>query len=410
MSDCIQYKGPAKLTGQSIGNIVIETKGDITVTKKRELTPVSTDQSGVLDQRLKSIVHEISFTPSGTLAEAAALITPYMALLNGQKILGSVTRVISSIATASGGTRSTLTFSTPYTVYVGQLITISGSNVAGYNGTWEVVAVVSTTQVTIAKSFISTATGNCVIPNCLVIHPLAQYAGSIESVIVYQNAGITSLPDLIISTTDTLLGAVTLSAVPHPLADNTVANSLVNSYDWVAPAGSMAQYSDGTSILTAPPRVRFGPFSVNAFTTSDTLPAPWNDFCTGGGVRIAFQLTLEADETDCCGIVNWTFGGVGATATLMPVGSLFTEETIQNQLEEQGTNALLRGQSLSKNASRELLILLGGTVSTISLRNAVLSQGQNAFGTKAPRAGDLTFLSVRRVASGVLQPLLVITP
>src|SRR5688572_19746931 len=134
MSDCHIIKGPCRITGQAVYNIVIETKGDVVITKKRETLDVGTDQAGPLDKRLKSVVHEISFTPSGTIAEAEAILTPYMNKGQGTKVLITDTSAFTVAATNTGGTRTNFTHAGTAVFYVGQMITVD-ANVAGYDGT-----------------------------------------------------------------------------------------------------------------------------------------------------------------------------------------------------------------------------------------------------------------------------------
>lgn len=406
MSDCHIIKGPCRITGHAVSNLVIETKGDVVITKKRDAFDVGTDQAGVLDKRLKSVVHEISFTPSGTIAVAEGILEPYMNKGQGTKVLINDSSPFTVIATNSGGTRSNFTHDGTAVYYAGQMVKVA-SGTAHYVGTFEVVQVIDSTHVVLAISFTATATGTITVPPCLVIHPLIDQG---DDIVVYQNCGVTKLPDLNLASTETLLGEMTLSALYHPYLDSSDAG-LVNRLTWAAPAGAMASYTDGSDIVTAPPRCRYGAFSTDAFTGADPLAAPWNDFCTLNGAKLAWNLTLNADETDCCGIVNWTYAGVSCQATLTPVGSLMTDEAIDIILEE-GPDAvaltlgLVRGQSLQRT-QRELLFLLEWEASAwmVSLRNAVVTGGKNAFGANAPRTGELTFAAVRRVSTGALQPL-----
>ncbi len=409
-ADCEIIRGPAWIYGSAVGNMPFYTQNDITIRKPVATFGIATDQHGPdIDIRQKDVIHQISFTPSGTWAEAQALLTPAADWYQGRKVLRRTAASITAVANSSGN--SAVTFSGAVNLYKGQYITILTSSVGGYVGTWLVHEVTDTTHAVLVMTYSATATGTVEIPNCLIIHPTHEFAGSgLEKIHIYQNAGITALPDLTFSSTERLLGAVTVSAVAHPyLSPIDTGESIVRAAAWSVistaavgggDAGDALSDFAAEWILTAPPRVRFAEPSVDAFDTGDTAPAPWKDFRTMSGVKVGFNLTLEADETDYRGTTNWTFAGLTAQVTLTPVGSTMTDSEVQNMLEQQKNGSIagrMRGQSLSSVETRELLILIEppGLGYLFRLPKAVLSGANAAHGTKVPRSGELTFNSVR---------------
>lgn len=398
-------KGPCILRGHAVGNVTIFTKGAVTVQKRRALTVIGTDHIPNVDQRLDTVIHEIKFTPAGMWADIGALLTPAADYYAGQKVLNNLSTTISGAASGGAGL-TTLTLSAAKTVYKGQYITLTGMSVSGYNGSWLVTADSSGTSVTVSMNYSASATGTIYIPPCLIIHPIRQYAGS-EAITIYQNAGITGLPNLNFAAGESILGETTISAVYHPFRTAEDANSLVNQASWSAPSSGLLDDYDVLQVLTSPPRLRYGAHDSNEFTGSDTLGAPWQDFRTAAGLRGTFNLSLQEDKTDHRGIINWTILDVGLSFTGTPHAGVATDEitdqTIQALLREQddGADGIMRGVSLRPSTTKELLININGNGAyMMRIPSAVVSAAGNAWGAQVNRVSDLTWQAIRGVTTG----------
>lgn len=88
----VQYKGPAIVTYNSV---VFYTKDAHVVSIKGETFPVSTNQFGVVDQRLKQIISTITFTPAGVVSAAAiAVLYPHLAPVVGSSALPTADKAL----------------------------------------------------------------------------------------------------------------------------------------------------------------------------------------------------------------------------------------------------------------------------------------------------------------------------
>lgn len=406
-------KGPALLRGQAVGNKNIRTKGDIRINRRIESLSISTDDVTDLDRRLTDVIHEVSFTPEGMWLSLEGLLTRPATMYNGEKVLKPAGVNITAVADGTGG-KCNLTVNTSVTVYKGQYVTIATSSVAGYVGTWLVDADSAGTTVSVVMAYSETATGTLKVPPCLIIHPINQYAEN-EGILIYQYAGVTKIPDVTVSTTETLLGETTVSCIYHPYRTAANVESLVRRAAWAAVASTVMDDLDPANILTLAPRMRFAQPSVNEFTVDDPAAAPWKDFRTLAGCKLSFTYNTEADVTDEKGAINWTFGGLSVAATFIPQPATnATDEihdgTIQELMNQQysavaSAPGVLRGQSLlppGDSVPRELAILLDGTSESwiIRIPRMQVTGANAAFGTKAPRNGELTLSSTRKLTSG----------
>lgn len=400
-------KGPALLRGQSIGNINMFTKGDIKVAKKMAMTAVSTDQHGIMDQRLEDVIHEISFTPDGKWTTAETIGAMLQTKAPGSKLINFTSASISAVADGGSG-ECDLTLSAATTVYEGQYVTISASSVSGYVGTWRVASVTDSTHISVVMTYSAGATGTLKVPPCLIIHPLQNWSGA-EAIQIYQFTGISKYPDLILNGKDTCLGEMTLTALYNPYRSAEDVDSLVRYHTWAAPASSVLDDFDVTGIYTGPPLV--------TFAASGDTAAPWGaGFGTLDGVRVTFGMELDADKTDIAGTGNYTVGAVTAVATLTPVGEDMTDEVIQKklmQMEHSSTNGVRRGGRLGTSADLVFMAAwtnpADGLPYYIRFPRAVIGDAAASFGSSVPRNGALTFTAVRTLSSGALASLFEIT-
>lgn len=416
--DCTVISGPAYITCPEAGTIFV--KGDITITAETTPTSITVDAYGETDKRVNSVRHTISFTPTGTRAEISSFLGRYADVASeykpGQSMFGTTGASITAIADGTSST-TLITMASNTGFFVGQWVTVSGTSVAGYIGTWKVTALVGSTQIKIGVAYTSagTGTGTVTRSNSLTIHPLFENGGT-EKIVRFQNVALTGLPNLRFTSTETPLGAVTYTAIRAPGSSGTDTESVVVFGTWSAPTAPSGYNPD--DIMTEPPQLRYGAASVNAWTVNDPVAAPWNSFCTMDGVTLNFTLSTEDRITDGCGLVNIIFKDLTMNAVAKPIGSLMTHETVQKVLQQQGMTGWagrVRGQSMKASTPLMLWIKLGGINSNgaldIKIPSTAVSAAAESYGVTAIRNGDLSWQGLRTFSSGVRQPLFsIVTP
>lgn len=410
--DCTVISGPALVKW---GAKSYRSKGDVTITKETTLTPVTVDSAGVTDQRVNLVRHTISFTPSGMWDDVSTLFEDFgidTEFQPGQSLFKWNTVNISAYASADAGAATTVTIPSTTGLVVGQYVTIAGSSTAGYNGTWRIGAVTSSTQLKLEVAYTvdPTTDGTLSFSDALVIHPLFQSGGT-EKIITFQNVALTTLPNLTFNATETALGAVTFTAIYHRKLEATDVDALVDYRTWAAPAAGDLDDFDPDHIWTTPPKIRYGAYSANAWTGSDPVSAPWNEFCTANGATINFSLGTADHVTDACGLVDIKYTDLTMTVTAQPVGELMTDEEIQKVLKQQDMGGSYegrrRGQSMKAATPMELWIKLeneGDTIDLIIPSTSVSAAGAN-YGITTMRNADLTWQALRTFSGGVRQPL-----
>lgn len=410
--DCTVISGPAlvKWRGRSY-----RSKGDVTITKETTLSPVTVDSAGVTDQRVNLVRHTIGFTPSGMWDDITTLLENFGVDVDyqpGQSLFKWATTAITGYATADAGAATTVTIGSTTGFVVGQYVTISGCSTATYNGTWRIAAVTSSTQLKLEVAYTTdpTTDGSLSYSDTLVIHPLFESGGT-EKILTFQNVALTGLPNLTFNATDTQVGAVTFTAIYHRKLDAVDVDSLVDYRAWSAPAAGDLDDFDPDHIWTTPPKLRYGAYSANAWTGSDPVAAPWNDFCTANGVTISFNLGTTDHVVDSCGLVDIKYTDLSMTVTAQPVGELMTDEEIQKVLKQQDMGGAYegrrRGQSMKASTPMELWIKLendGESMDFIIPSTSVSAGGAN-YGVTSMRNTDLTWQALRTFSGGVRQSL-----
>lgn len=419
--DCTTISGPCLVIWKGYA---MRSKGDVVITKETTLTPVTVDSVGVTDQRVNTVRHTIAFTPSGMIAKNETATTDFSVLIEpftdastepkpGQSLFRWDSTAITGYATADSGAATTITIGSTSGMVVGQYVTISGSSTAGYNGTWRIEAVTSSTQLKLGVAFTSdpTTDGTLSFSNALVIYPLFQSGGT-EKIITFQNVALTGLPTLTFSATETVLGSVTFTAIYHRKLEATDVDAIVDYRAWSAPGSTLLDDFYPDAILTSPPAVRYGADSVDAWTSNDPVAAPWKDFCTTSGVTVALNLSTNDRIVDSCGLVDITFSDLSITATAQPVGELMTDEEIQKVLKQQDMGGAYegrkRGQSMKSSTPLMLWIRLDGGVVDFKITSTAVSAGAENYSATATRNGDLVWQGLRVVTSGVRQPLFTV--
>ena len=419
--DCTVISGPALVGWRGYW---FRSKGDVTITKETTLTPVTVDSAGVTDQRVNTVRHTIAFTPSGMIAQNETANTDFAILLNtytsastepkpGQSLFKWDSAAITAYATADAGAATTITIASTTGMVVGQYVTISGSSTAGYNGTWRIEAVTSSTQLKLGVAYTTdpTTDGTLSFSDALVIHPLFQSGGT-EKIITFQNVALTGLPTLTFSATETVIGSVTFTALYHRKLDAADVDAIVDYRTWTTPGSTQLDDFHPDSILTSPPQVRYGADSNDAWTGSDPVAAPWKDFCTANGMTVALNLGTADHVVDSCGLVDIKFTDMTLTATGQPVGELVTDEEVQKVLNQQNMGGAYtgrsRGQSMKASTPLMLWIRLDAGVVDFMIPSTSISAGAANYGTTTMRNGDLVWQGLRTFSSGVRQPLFTV--
>ena len=419
--DCTVISGPALVGWRGYW---FRSKGDVTITKETTLTPVTVDSAGVTDQRVNTVRHTIAFTPSGMIAQNETANTDFAILLNtytsastepkpGQSLFKWDSAAITAYATADAGAATTITIASTTGMVVGQYVTISGSSTAGYNGTWRIEAVTSSTQLKLGVAYTTdpTTDGTLSFSDALVIHPLFQSGGT-EKIITFQNVALTGLPTLTFSATETVIGSVTFTALYHRKLDAADVDAIVDYRTWTTPGSTQLDDFHPDSILTSPPQVRYGADSNDAWTGSDPVAAPWKDFCTANGMTVALNLGTADHVVDSCGLVDIKFTDLTLTATGQPVGELVTDEEVQKVLNQQNMGGSYtgrsRGQSMKAPTPLMLWIRLNAGEVDFQITSTSISAGAANYGTTIMRNGDLVWQGLRTFSSGVRQPLFTV--
>jgi len=419
--DCTVISGPALVGWRGYW---FRSKGDVVITKETTLTPVTVDSFGVTDQRVNTVRHTVSFTPSGMIAQNETANTDFATLLNtytsastepkpGQSLFKWDSAAITGYATADAGAATTITIASTAGMVVGQYVTISGSSTAGYNGTWRIEAVTSSTQLKLGVAYTTdpTTDGTLSYSDALVIHPLFQSGGT-EKIITFQNVALTGLPTLTFSATETVLGAVTFTALYHRKLEATDVDAIVDYRTWTTPGSTQLDDFYPDAILTTPPQVRYGADSNDAWTGSDPVAAPWKDFCTANGMTVALNLGTADHVVDSCGLVDIKFTDLTLTATGQPVGELVTDEEVQKVLRQQDMGGAYegrrRGQSMKASTPMMLWIRLNAGEVDFQITSTSISAGAANYGVTTMRNGDLVWQGLRTFSSGVRQPLFTV--
>lgn len=92
------YKGPAQI---EFGGVKFQTQGDATLSMMPETFDVMTDAHGTIDTRMKARTQVLSFTPSGTAAEALSFIISAAGRKPGTSIMGGALTINPFIASQS---------------------------------------------------------------------------------------------------------------------------------------------------------------------------------------------------------------------------------------------------------------------------------------------------------------------
>lgn len=362
------------------------SKGDIVLTPTKQTFPIEIDRFGKVDERVSDEELKVTFEPSGQWQNLGVL-WPYPATLLGS-LIAPESQAVTAIDTgtdaltvtahgftteddilvhmATGGTiPSGLSSSTRYYVRAVDVDTLTLHPTAAD-------ATANTNTVNITDS----GTGTLYVDRdyALVIHTFAGVK------LTLFNAAITGMPNILLSTTRTLIGAVEFEAF------------LRNGSEWSDTAARWAIESEALSDTSFDP--------ANILTQPYTLAwgsAPWDALQTKEGVEIAFNIGLDPVMTDSLGTVTRRLTSLEAVARAQPVG--ISESQLLTKLTLQGAGAA-RGTSLSGDD-----LNVSGTGVYVRIYGAALRTGPQQFGSQSDRVGTLEWAATRTFTAGVPDPL-----
>ncbi len=199
-------------------------------------------------------------------------------------------------------------------------------------------------------------------------------------------AAVTKMPDIILSTTRTLIGQVEFTGIGSDTIPWTTADSLV--------AEASNAYSDITfspsAILTQP------------YTAAWGASPPWSSFETLEGFTVSFETSFGDVSTDAGGLIDMTLGGIAVVARCQPVG--ISQAQLITAIGVQGTGNA-RGRSLLAGANN---LVISGTGVVVTVRKANIRTAPLRYGNTTPRIGEVEFVANREFSTGVAQPLFAV--
>jgi hypothetical protein len=207
----------------------------------------------------------------------------------------------------------------------------------------------------------------------LVIHSLA------GEHLTFKACCVTSMPDIILSTTQTAVGSVTF----HAIGANDTEMSDSAKYAEIAATAFSDTSFDPSAVKTIPYTAKFGSFT---------------DLQTQEGWTISTDMAYEPIKVDNYGIVDYRLTSVGVMAKCKPVGISVSE--VLGLLNVQGSG-VRRGMSLRDNA--EYLDIYGATSGDLGVNIPlahVVEAGYRFGNGSTLRNDELGFVAIQKFNSG----------
>lgn len=221
--------------------------------------------------------------------------------------------------------------------------------------------------------------------------PLVVHASD-ASLETFAAAALEEMPALKFSSVESLVGPATFLCLRKNNVDWDAANSLLTQADT---GGSLADAGFAPSgIITQPYLASWG--AKTGFVDMDTID----------GFNVEFQISYSDDMTDRQGLVNRRLKTVTARVRCNPVGP--TRQQIMSALEIQGTGT---GRGVSRQAnSADLLITGDDGTNYFKLKNAILTDKVQRWGSEQLRIGDVAWVATRTFSSGTPSALFEVLP
>lgn len=383
--------GPCLLTFRGA---TIRSKGDVRINLAYATFPIDTSLLGQVDIRSREVSGEITLVPDGEWSNLGVLwpygVFPFGSYLGPQlaffSIAGNQVNVGSTAALLSGD------------AFVAQVQGAGSITTGLVAGTTYYFHVISATNVSLHTTYaaavagvnpiaISAGTGNTV---SVVNNPL-----TIQSIdgrlITFPNVAISKMPNLSLSTTKTVAGAMTFQAYRADGLDWSAANSF---YTDVANPWPGDNTFNPQNILTG---------EISASWRG--MAAPWAAFDTKDGWTVEFDMELYREEVDNVGLVAHKLKNLIVRAKATPVGMGYGD--FANSLKIQGAGAA-RGASLGALGADLLLSAVAANLG-VKLTQAALVGGPALYSTTLDRIGELTWEATRTFGASGANPLFVVS-
>jgi len=193
--------------------------------------------------------------------------------------------------------------------------------------------------------------------------------------VLFVNAALTGIPDLLLSTVKTAFGQAEFTAL---IADDVKPGAAASFYTAANVAYALG-YPDPNGITGTPYNAVFG-----AMQLPDTLD----------GWTVNFDLSLQPITTDDVGTVDMILTDVAVRASCTPLGKSAEDILAALPVEK------LRGSSIRTNNDLVITGEVGGL--KVTLCNAALVTGPLRWGSTDLRIGQLGFVAHRKPATGQL--------
>jgi hypothetical protein len=221
----------------------------------------------------------------------------------------------------------------------------------------------------------------------LVVH------GSDASLETFGAAALEEMPAMKFSSIETIVGPATFLCLRKNNVPWSTANSLLTQAD-VGGTLADAGFTGPGLIETQPYLASWG--AKTGFGDMDTLD----------GFNVEFQVAFSDDTTDATGLINRRLKTVTARVRCNPIGP--TRQQIFDAMELQGSGAG-RGVSRQANAADLDIADESGTV-YFSLKNAILTDKVQRWGSEQLRVGDVAWIATRSFIGGEPTQLFEILP
>jgi hypothetical protein len=221
----------------------------------------------------------------------------------------------------------------------------------------------------------------------------------------FYGAVVTKQPTVQLSSTKTIVGSITFTAIGKEGVLWSTANSL-----YTEASTSFGTYAfSPASIRTTPYVGGWGAtasYSVPTWTLTGSPNLPIYD--TKDGWSLNFNVSTTPVEADEYGIVDFTVGDNVATATCSPL--TLSETTLTAILNLQGAGAD-RGQSLLSGNLLSIVPSNGTPVGSanVTLNNCSMLQIGYDYGLNSTRVPQIQFTTLRYLVTNALQPAYTIT-
>jgi hypothetical protein len=203
--------------------------------------------------------------------------------------------------------------------------------------------------------------------------------------VTLHNAALTTLPSLRFAVGSTITGSVTFTALLKKDTDTGSGGAYF--------AVASATYPGDSAFSSSAILTRGYTATWLRATTDVDLP-------TREGWEIAFDLSLEPVIVDGIGTVDMRLSELRVTASCIPVG--LSEEDILTSMQ----HAQVMGSSIQDSQALEIAAEGGGAF--FSMPNVALVESDLGWGAQRNRTGTCTWEAVRRIVSGVPEPLFYI--